>query len=86
MNAVGIDVSKGKSMVAVLRSLGITLVVLIQNDFRFRIPKPVTSAYCFHLPEHLAIYPVCPPCTPILSRAYPDYKHVTEGFNGYGGE
>ena len=29
MNAVGIDVSKGKSMVAVLRSLGVTLVVLI---------------------------------------------------------
>ena len=55
MNAVGIDVSKSKSMVAVLRSLGVTLVVLIQNDFRFRIPKPVTSAYCFHLPEHLAI-------------------------------
>ena len=55
MNAVGIDVSKGKSMVAVLRSLGVTLAVLIQNDFRFRIPKPVTSAHCFHLPEHLAI-------------------------------
>lgn len=55
MNAVGIDVSKGKSMVAVLRSLGVTLAVLIQNDFRFRIPKLVTSAYCFHLPEHLAI-------------------------------
>ena len=55
MNAVGIDVSKGKSMAAVLCSLGVTLAVLIQNDFRFRIPKPVTSAYCFHLPEHLAI-------------------------------
>ena len=57
MNAVGIDVSKGKSMVAVLRSLGVTLVVLIQNDFRFRISKPVTSAYCFHLPEHLRFNP-----------------------------
>lgn len=33
MNAVGIDVSKGKSMVAVLRSLGVTLAVLIQMIF-----------------------------------------------------
>ena len=33
MNAVGIDVSKGKSMVAVLRSLGVTLAVLIQTIF-----------------------------------------------------
>lgn len=33
MNAVGIDVSKGKSMVAVLRSLGVTVAVLIQMIF-----------------------------------------------------
>lgn len=33
MNAVGIDASKGKSMVAVLRSLGVTLAVLIQMIF-----------------------------------------------------
>lgn len=43
------------------------------NDLRFRIPKPVTSAYCFHLPEYLAIYPVCPQCAHILSREYLDY-------------
>lgn len=33
MNAVGIDVSKGKSMVALLRSLGVTVVNLIQMIF-----------------------------------------------------
>ena len=47
MNAVGIDASKGKSMVAVLRSLGVTLAVLIQNDLRFRIPKPVHPHLAF---------------------------------------
>lgn len=33
MNAVGIDVSKDKSMVALLRSLGVTVVNLIQMIF-----------------------------------------------------
>ena len=40
------------------------------DDLRFRIPKPVTSAYCFHLPEQLAIYPVCPQCKHILPKEY----------------
>lgn len=43
------------------------------EELHFRIPKPVTSAYCFHLPEHLAIYPVCPQCQHLISREYQNY-------------
>ena len=43
------------------------------DELRFRSPQPVTAAYCFHLPEHLAIYPVCPQCRCRLSREYQNY-------------
>lgn len=36
----------------------------------FRIPKAITKAYCFHLPEHLFISPVCPQCGHLIENEY----------------
>lgn len=53
------------------------------DELRFRSPQPVTAAYCFHLPEHLAIYPVCPQCRCRLSREYQNYcSHCGQVFHG----
>lgn len=43
------------------------------DELRFRIPRPITSAYCFHLPEHLAIYSVCPQCQHLILREFQNF-------------
>lgn len=43
------------------------------DELRFRLPMPVTLAYCFHLPEHIAIYPACPHCRHLIPRTFQNY-------------
>lgn len=33
-------------------------------------PKPITKAYCFHLPKDLAICASCPQCGRLIPRDY----------------
>ena len=66
MNAVGIDVSKGKSMVAVPRSLGVTLAVLIQMIF--------VSVFLSLLHPHIAFISL------IIRRFNPFALHVLLSF------
>ena len=66
MNAAGIDVSKGKSMVAVLRSLGVTLAVLIQMIF--------VSVFLSLLHPHIAFISL------IIRRFNPFALHVPLSF------
>lgn len=47
--------------------------MLTQNEKTPSIPMPIEKAYCFHLPEHLAIYAACPRCGHMLLREYIDF-------------
>lgn len=40
------------------------------KELTFRVPKPIKSAYCFHLPKHLAI---CPQCQHLIETDYSNY-------------
>lgn len=43
------------------------------EELSFRHPKSIVAAYCFHLPEHLAVYAVCPQCGHLILRKYDSY-------------
>lgn len=43
------------------------------EQLSFRHPKSIKKAYCFHLPESMAIYAVCPQCAHLTVRNYTRY-------------
>lgn len=45
----------------------------LDEQLRFRIAKPITKRYCFHLDNALAIYAVCPQCAHIITQDYQNY-------------
>lgn len=43
------------------------------EQLAFRYPKAIQAAYCFRLPEYVAIYAVCPQCGHLILNKYCGY-------------